>query len=313
MFRNSVLLILLLLATTFSGAQQKPATHKAKPAATVEKDNANDPKLPSEDTVISFLQQMFGYEPMLSWKVASIRPSRTLGLAEVTFVLSTPQGQQSSVIYVSADGKHAVVGEVIPFGTRPFDATRDALMKGLNGPARGPANAPVTIVEFGDLQCPHCKDAQPIIEKLIGEESDARLVFQNFPLDIPTHDWAAKGAAYADCIGRTSGDAFWKFLHDVYEGQKDITAANADEKLNALADQAGVKSADVAACAAKPETTTRVQESVALGKAVGVNSTPTVFINGRKLEGITSVPYEVVKKLVEFAMKDSEDQEAKAK
>ena len=71
----------------------------------------------------------------------------------------------------------------------------------MNGPSRGPADAPVTLVEFSDLQCPHCKEAQPTIDKLMAEEKNARLVFQNFPL--PAHDWAAKAAYYGDCIGRS--------------------------------------------------------------------------------------------------------------
>ena len=89
------------------------------------------------------------------------------------------------------------------------------------------------IVEFGDLQCPACKAAQPTIEALIAAEPNARFVFQNFPLEM--HNWAAKGAAYADCLGRASNDAFWKFVSKTYETQSDITAANADEKLTALA------------------------------------------------------------------------------
>ena len=54
------------------------------------------------------------------------------------------------------------------------------------------------------------------------------------------HNWAAKGAAYADCVAQASNDAFWKFIAKTYETQADITAENADEKLTALADAAGV-------------------------------------------------------------------------
>ena len=174
------------------------------------------------------------------------------GLTEVLVVLSNSQGQQNSRLYVTDDGEHAVIGDIIPFGAHPFTAAQEALNKGMNGPSRGPADAPVTVVEFSDLQCPHCKEAQPTIDKLMAEEKNARLVFQNFPLQ--SHDWAAKAADYGDCIGRTSPDAFWKYVASVYAAQNDITATNADEKLTALAEQAGAKGADTAACAAKPET-----------------------------------------------------------
>jgi protein-disulfide isomerase len=64
-----------------------------------------------------------------------------------------------------------------------------------------------------------------------------------------------------------------------------------------------VKGSDIAACAAKPETATRVEHSVALGKSVDVTGTPTLFINGRKVGNVTGLPYEVLKQLVEFAAK----------
>src|SRR6202040_2992719 len=149
------------------------------------------------------------------------------------------QGQQNNRLYVTSDGKYALIGDIIPFGTRPFDAARDELSKKADGPSRGPADAPVTVVEFSDLQCPHCKEAQPTIDKLMSDEKNVRLVFQNFPLS--SHDWAAKAAYYGDCIGRTSPEAFWKYVASVYDAQKDITASNADEKLTAIADHSGAK------------------------------------------------------------------------
>ena len=142
-----------------------------------------------------------------------------------------------------------MVGDVIPFGAEPFEPVKRLLDKGVTGPSRGPKESPAMIVEFGDLQCPACKAAQPAIEALVAAEPKARFVFQNFPLEM--HNWAAKGAAYADCVGRASNDAFWKFVAKTYETQQDITAENADEKLTALAEGAGVKGTEMAACAAK--------------------------------------------------------------
>ena len=147
----------------------------------------------------------------------------------------------------------------------------------------------MTIVEFGDLQCPACKAAQPTIEALVAAEPQARFVFQNFPLEM--HNWAAKGAAYADCVGRASSDAFWKFLSKTYETQADITAENADEKLTALADGAGVKGSEIAACATQPETKARIDASIALGK----ESTSAALLRsssmaGRSAASITACP-----------------------
>src|ERR1700676_810561 len=285
-------LFVTVLLLTLASAQQAPAAPHAATKTTA--------TLPSEETVNAFLHQWFGYDSSLTWKIVSIKPSEIEGLSEINAVLSGAQGQQQLKLYVTPDGKHACNGEIMPFGAHPFAANQKELERGINGPSRGPADAPVTVVDFSDLQCPHCKDAHPTLDKLVAENKNVRLVFQNFPL--PMHDWAAKAAAYADCVSRSSNDAFWKFIQSVYNAQTDITAANADEKLAGLADSAGGKGVDIAACAAKPETTSRVEKKVALGKALDVNSTPTVFINGRKLP---AVPYEVLQKLVDFAAKEN--------
>jgi protein-disulfide isomerase len=285
------LLVMLAGGQSSSGAK-KPAV---KPAA------ETPGGLPSEATVDSFLQQTFGYQSDLSWKIASIKPSAIQGLAEVTVVLANQQGQQISKFYVGPDGQHALVGDIIPFGSKPFDPVKKMLEKGITGPSRGPQDSKVLIVEFGDLQCPACKAAQPTIEALVAAEPTARFVFQNFPLEM--HNWAAKGAAYADCVGQASNDAFWKFISKVYETQTEITAENVDEKLTAVADGAGVKGADIAACAVKPETKAHVDASIALGRSVDVTGTPTIYINGRKVGSFDARLSDVYKSLVEFAAK----------
>jgi len=291
---------IILLAGSLAAAQNTPAAPStAKPAAKL--GTHATPDLPSEATVDSFLHQQFGYQADLTWKISSIRPSIVEGLAEVSVVVASPQGQQLSKFYVAPDGEHALVGEIIPFGAHPFDPAKKRLEKGITGPERGPKDAPVTIVEFGDLQCPACKAAQPTIEALVAAEPTARFVFQNFPLEM--HNWAAKGAAYSDCVGRASTDAFWKFVSKTYETQSDITAENADEKLTAIADGAGVKGSDIAACAAKPETKAHVDASIALGKSVDVTGTPTLFINGRKVGSFDARMTDIYKTLVEFAAK----------
>ena len=297
MLRNFLVLLFAAGLSVPSGAQQKPVAHKA--AATPALSPKSDSGLPSEDTVNSFMQESFGYDSSITWRILDIKPSEAKGLAEVLVLISNPQGQQTSRFFVSPDGEHAVIGDIIPFGAHPFEAARQKLEKGVTGPGRGPAKSAIEIVEFSDLQCPHCKAAQPTLDKLMTEEPGAHLVFQNFPL--PSHDWAAKAAAYGDCVGKASHASFWKFLQGTYEAQTDITAATADEKLTAIADKAGVKGSDIAACAAKPETSARVEESVALGRSVDVNSTPSIFVNGRKIGSIEQMPYEVLKKLVEHA------------
>jgi len=295
-FLRSIATVALL-----AGALAAQATKPAKPAEKL--GTHATPDLPSEATVDAFLHEQFGYQSDMTWKIASIKPSAIAGLAEVTVILANGQGQQSTKFYVGSDGEHALVGDIIPFGARPFEPAKKALESGITGPSRGPKDAAVTIVEFGDLQCPACKAAQPTIEGLVAAEPQARFVFQNFPLEM--HNWAAKGAYYADCVGRASNDAFWKFVSKTYETQSDITAENADEKLTALADSAGVKGSEISACAAKPETKAHIDASIALGKKVDVSGTPTLYINGRKIGSFDARLTDVYKSLVEFAAKEA--------
>jgi len=257
--------------------------------------------LPSEETVNSFLFQMLGYDPAITWKVNEIRPSEISGLAEVTFVITNSQGANQNRLLVSADGKHAIQGEILPFGARPFEDAQAKLDQGVNGPARGPAKAPVTIVEFSDMQCPHCQKAAPTIDQLLAQEPNVHFVFQNFPL--PSHNWAEKAARYVDCAGRVSGsettnDAAWKFIQKTFEEQANITQANVDEKLKAIATASGINGDEIAACATKPETKARIEASVALGKSVGVSGTPALFINGQSVGA--GAPVDLLKKIVDF-------------
>jgi protein-disulfide isomerase len=292
-------LLAALLLSGISIAQTK-AAHPAKPAvkpAATSAAAAGTTALPSEDTVNSFLFQMFGYDPTVTWKVTDIHPSEVPGLAEVLITITNAQGSNPNKVLVSADGKHAIAGDILPFGAKPFEDARVKLEKGVTGPAKGPAKAAVTIVEFSDMQCPHCAKAAPVIEQLLTEEPDVRFIFQNFPL--PAHNWAEKAADYVDCVGRaSSNDAVWKFIQKTFEDQTNITEANLDEKLKAIATASGANGDEIAACAAKPDTKARVEASLALGKSVDVTGTPTLFINGRNVPGGT--PVELLKKIVDF-------------
>jgi len=255
-------------------------------------------KLPSEATVNEFLKHMFGWNQNVAWKVADIKLSEAPGIAQVTVVFNTTEGQAVQRIYVTSDEHYAFSGDLVPFGTDPFAPAR-AQLKAANGPVHGPQDAIVTIVEFGDLQCPACKKAQENLNKLMGEEPKAKLVFENFPLE-QIHKWAMLGARYIDCLGRQNSDAVWKFIAIAYDHQGDINEQNAEPMLMGYVKDAGGDPDAVSSCAAKPETEKRVRESIALGEKLNVTSTPTFFINGRKVSSFLSTPYEAVKAMVDY-------------
>jgi protein-disulfide isomerase len=268
----------------------------AKPAPSITASSS----LPSEATVDTFLKKMFGWNPELNFKVVEIKPSEASGISQATVVISTPRGAQPVRLYITQDQKYAFMAELLPFGADPFSQAREAL-KQANGPAHGPADATITIVEFGDLECPACKAAQPNITKLMEEEPKAKLVFQNYPLE-KIHKWALPAAKYLDCLGRQNNDAVWKFIATTYEHQSEINEQNVDQMLKGYVKDSGGDPDAVAACVAKPETEKRVRDSIALAEKLDVTSTPTFFINGRRLVGFSNnnPPYDAVKEMVDY-------------
>lgn len=256
------------------------------------------PALPSEATVNEFLESFFGFTPGLSWKVNLIRRAADPALVEVSVMMTTPDGDQPMRLYVTPDGRHAVAGDWLPFGADPFAGPRKEIAERATGPAKGPATAAVTIVEFGDLQCPSCKAAQPAIEDLLKAEPQVRFIFQHFPLT-QIHPWAFKAATWAQCVSEQSNAAFWRFVDTVYAEQEKITVENADARLGALAEKAGANQASAAACAPKPETAAKINQSIELGKSLEVGGTPTVFIGGRKISNVNGTPLDVLKAIVD--------------
>jgi protein-disulfide isomerase len=288
--RKITVLLLIAFAGVSLAARQKAAPANTQAGATASQ------HLPTDAIVNDFLKQMFGYNASLTWKLESIKPAQDPSLAEVNVLMSGKQGTQRLTFYVTPDKQYAISGDMVPFGAHPFAKARAELEQKAHGPARGPANAAVTLVEFSDLQCPHCKESQPTVEKLLADEPNARFISQNFPL--PSHNWAFKAASYADCVAKENNAAYWKFVDSVYGQQENITESNADEKLTELATAAGVNGKATATCAEQPATRQRVEQSVALGKSVGVTGTPTLFINGRLAS--PSIPYEALKAMVDF-------------
>ncbi len=299
------LAVLILTSCALAQAGASPAAAKPSTPAAASPTASN---LPSEATVTAFFHRMFGFQPNLVFKVASIKPSPINGLAEVTAVVNSPKGRQLMKLFV--EGDHAIAGDLMAFGPDPFARDRAILDKDAFGPSKGPAAPAITIVEFGDLECPACKQAQPVIEKLMSEEPKVRLVFQNFPLG-SIHPWAQKTATYVDCIGRESNDAAWKFIALVYEQQDAVNqqfekgAEALTNKLNEVAGDAGVDAKKVAACTDSAETKQRLERGRKLGEEVGVNATPTLFINGRHLGNVLGMPPDVLKAVVDFEIAES--------
>jgi protein-disulfide isomerase len=297
--RTAIVVALCLISGL--AAQTTARKTAAKPASTSTAHPAARPSpppmlLPSSQQVDAALRRSFGYDPGLSWNILDIRASEIPGLADVVVSMNK---QNPVHIYYFVDTEKAIVGELMPFGPNPYGQVREKL-KAADGPAKGAATPAIEIVDFSDLECPHCKAAQPILEKLVGDFPQVQLRFQQFPLPPTFHPWAMKAAQYADCAAHIDKDAFWKYVDTIFENQGSIALATADDKLKEYATTAGLDANKVATCAAERDTEARVQKSLDLGKELDVTATPTVFINGRRVLGAANIPYEQLKALVQF-------------
>ncbi len=291
----------VLVACLISGgiivAQTAPAGKLAAPSRKPDASTTNpDTALPTNDDVEAAMQRTFAYDPSVKWVIHDIRASAIPGVADILLSINSQAPQH---IFYSIKTQSAIVGEMIPFGPNPFAPTR-AKLQAADGPALVIGTPVISVVEFSDLECPHCKSAQPVFEKLVNDFPQVRFVFQQFPLPASLHPWARKGAEYSDCVGRLHPAMFWKYIDAVFENQLSVAAATADDKLKELATGLGLDAQKISACAALPATDAIVKKSVDLGQSLDVTQTPTVFINGRRMLGIADIPYEQLKKLVQF-------------
>jgi protein-disulfide isomerase len=145
--------------------------------------------------------------------------------------------------------------------------------------AAGPADAPITLVEYGDYECPHCGAAYPIVKEIQNRLGDRlRFVFRNFPLT-QIHPHAAHAAEAAEAAA--AQDRFWE-MHDwLFEHQRHL----GDQLLVRAAETLGLDAGRVRRELEEGIHMPRVREDFMSGVRSGVNGTPTFFINGQRYDG----------------------------
>ena len=145
-------------------------------------------------------------------------------------------------------------------------------------PVRGPKNAPVTIVEFTDFQCPYCARVQPVLTKLFKKyPGTIRLVYKNTPL--PFHPYAKAAAEVALCAGKQG--KFWQMYDWLYGHQQELSKDWIPEAVKAT----GVDQKTLKVCINSHVELKKIDQDLKLSHEVGVNATPSFFINGRMVRG----------------------------
>ena len=218
------------------------------------------------------------------------------GLVELTLRAKLENRTAVRKVIVSDDLRYVFRGVLVPLGEIPRERVELENVNLKDSPMRGNPKAPVTIVEFGDFQCPFCRAAQPNLDRILKEyEGKVRVVFKHYPL-VSLHPWALEASMLAECARRQKPELFWK-LHDFYYNL--TTAVTPGTILKTT--QEALKGQDLNMdkfneCFLKKQTQPKVERDYKEGLVVGVQGTPVFLVNDIFLSG--DVQYEILNALV---------------
>ena len=281
--RRVLLVALAAISAVVLSPSATQAQQAAAPASSPGKPISGAPLTPLQKTVEAYLRNLYAFGADVQLTVSAPKDSEVPGLLETTIDLKDGEHSQSVKFYVSKDGKYLVRGEISELSRDPLAETR-AHIQMKDAPVLGDPKAPVTVVEYSDFQCPMCRNLHDMLRGMLPTYPQVRVVFKDFPLD-SLHPWARTAALAGRCAYQQDPKAFWKVYDSIYDQQELISASNAWSKMADFATQAGLNPDTFKGCMASPEAAAAVNASQANGQELEVNSTPTVFVNGRRLVG----------------------------
>jgi protein-disulfide isomerase len=269
MSRSTLLSLTAALALALAGSAQNTAKKSAFDKAWLE----------------TYVRHLWVLDPELKVAISDPKPAADLpGFKEVTVRVAQGQASQQVMLLVSNDGAKIIEGNVYGAGSNPYKANLDKLKTQFQ-PSLGTPGAPVVLVEFSDMQCPHCKEeAKTIRENLIQiYPKQVRLYFKDFPLT-SIHPWAKAAAMAGRCVFHNNASSFWDYHDWIFAQQDAITPENLRDKVMEWAKgQKDIDSLQLGRCIDDKATEKEVEASAEEAVALQVDGTPTLFINGRRL------------------------------
>lgn len=243
----------------------------------------------SDARLVAYLQKRFRIPDPALISLGPPKPSPIQGLSERTVTVKNETGFKASVqLFTDADGTKFILGRLMDLNADPWDRVDMKKVDLTDRPTEGPVNAPITVVEFADFECPYCARAFGDIETLVNEtyKGQVRLIFKNFPLN--QHPWATQAAIAAECVRQQNPQAFWTFARYLYGNQADIKPETLRQHIEDFATSQKLDTKALDVCMLSPAPERRVTEDMHDGNAVGIRSTPTFLINGIMVAGMPS-------------------------
>jgi len=269
-----VILCLSTLPTVARAQQAKPSAAVSAPGASSQ----------TQKNIEAYLRNLYAFGPDVQLIVGPLKETSIEGLLETTIDLTIEANKQTVKFYVSKDGKFLFRGEMSDLTKDPLAENRAQIQMN-DAPAMGDAKAPVTLVEYSDFECPVCRGLHDALRGMLPNyQGKVRVIFKDFPIE-QLHPWARTAAIAGRCAYQQDPKAFWKMYDLLYYNQEIISASNAWTKIMDYAGQSGLEADTFKSCMASPEAGAAVNASRANGQQLDVNSTPTVFVNGRRIVG----------------------------
>ncbi len=241
----------------------------------------------SDDQLIAFLHQR--YRLPTTRNITLGPPTRTpfSRIKSRTVTISDEHGAsfKAGTLFIEPGVNDVIMGEMLDLKSDPWGRMSLKSMHLEDRPTMGPANAPITIVEFADFECPHCAHAMGVVETDVESKytGKLRVVFKDFPL--PGHQWARAAAIAGQCVYLQNPSTFWDFAREIYRDQAFITPDNLAAHIDDFARHNQLDGDALHACMMGQAADQRVAQDILDGQKVNVVSTPTLFINGIPVMG----------------------------
>ncbi len=257
------------------------------------------------------IRSYYNVPPSVKVSVGATKASEFPGYDTLPVTFTHGDEVQSHDFLISKDGKTLVRFNKMDISSDPFAAT----MKKIDvagRPVRGNKDAKVTIVNYDDFECPFCsKLHQTLFPGLLKEYGDrVKIIYKDYPL-VEIHPWAVHAAVDANCLASQNNDAYWDFADYVHSHQHEISAEQRDVKggdseLDKITlNQGQIHNLDLTklqACV-KAQDGSAVKASMKEAGDLGVQATPTLFVNGEKIDG--ALPPDEMRALLDRALIDA--------
>jgi protein-disulfide isomerase len=228
--------------------------------------------------------------------VGPLRTSEFVGYDALTVHMDSPEKKAEYDFLLSKDGKTLLRMTKLDLTKDPYAENVKKISVG-DRPIRGKKDAKVVVVNYDDFQCPFCSRMhQTLFPEILKEYGDrVEFVYKDYPL-AEIHPWAMHAAVDANCLAAQNGDAYWELADYLHANQREVSAAGqtrdlqfaALDRMTTLQGQKHeVDQTKLQSCI-KAQNDDAIKASLREGDTLGVNATPTIFVNGQEIDGVVS-------------------------